>query len=97
MNVMYQANVQQNFQRNDITTHPTLNVTTRDPRVTSLVEQAAEAYHREAMGRAESSARHLQDALVGREQKEMSITRELMGQDTAELSGRLLWKLSKKC
>ncbi len=88
MNLMYQANVQQNFQRNEITAHPTLNVVTHDPRIIELVEQAAEARHREAVGHVEMTAMHLQDALKAPEYEEMQRTRELMGQETAELRGK---------
>ena len=50
-----------------------------------LLKQAAEARHREAMGRA---AKHLQDAPVCRQQKEFKVARELMGLETVELRGR---------
>ena len=65
LHVTYQANLQQIA----ITTNPALNVIAHDPTVTHLLEQAAEARHREAMGRA---ARHLQVA-----SRELKVAREL--------------------
>ena len=58
LNVTYQVNLPQTA----ITTNPAVNVIAHDPTVTHPIEQAAEARHREAMGRAETVARHLQVA-----------------------------------
>ena len=69
---------------------------THDPRITELVEQAAEARHGEAVGHVEMTAMHLQDALKSREYEEMQRTRELMGQETAELRGKYTRKLNMR-
>ena len=67
LNMMYQANLQQNFQCNEFTTNPTLNVVTHDPRITEMIESAAEARHKQVIGQVEIDAMHLQDALRSRE------------------------------
>ena len=67
LNMMYQANLQKNFQCNEFTTNPTLNVVTHDPRTTEMIESAAEARHKQVIGQVEIDAMHLQDALRSRE------------------------------
>ncbi len=89
LNMMYQANLQQNYQHNEFTTtNPTLNVVTHDPRITEMIESTAEARHKQVIGQVEIDAMHLQDALRSREKEEMQRTRELMGREAAELRGK---------
>lgn len=52
------------------------------------MEEAAEARHREVMGQAEHQARSLQEALVHHEQADLRKSREVMGQENAEIRGK---------
>ena len=85
LNVMCQANLQQNFQRNEFTTNPTLNVVTHDPRITEMVESAAEARHQQVVSQIEMQAQNLQEALRHREQEELMRAREVMSSEAMQM------------
>ena len=86
---MCQANLQQNFQRNEFTTCPTLNVVTHDPRINEMVENAAEARHQQVLGQVEMEAQHLQEALRMREREELKRTRDIMSREAAQMREQL--------
>ena len=88
LNLMCQANLQQNFQRNEFTTCPTLNVVTHDPRITEMVESAAEARHQQVVGQMEMQA-NLQEALRVRENEELMRAREVMSSEAAQMREQL--------
>ena len=85
LNVMCQANLQQNFQRNEFTTNPTLNVVTHDPRITEMVESAAEARHQQVVSQIEMQAQSLQEALRIRENEELMRAREVMSSEAMQM------------
>ena len=85
LNVMCQANLQQNFQRNEFTTCPTLNVVTHDPRITEMVESAAEARHQQVVGQMEMQAQNLQEALKIHENEELRRAREVMSSEAMQM------------
>ena len=89
LNLMCQANLQQNFQRNEFTTCPTLNVVTHDPRITEMVESAAEARHQQVVGQIEMQAHNLQEALLVRENEELMRAREVMSSEAAQMREQL--------
>ena len=64
--------------------------------MTQLVEEAADAMHREMMGQAELQARNLQEALVHHEQAELRRTREMMGQENAEMKWKMLMEAERE-
>ena len=87
INVMNQANLYQQIQRNEFAYNPTLqtlHVTTHDPAITSLVEETAERRHREVLGQTELEARRLQEALVLQEREEIARTKTAVGHEAAE-------------
>ena len=85
LNIMCQSNLQQNFQRNEFTTNPTLNVVTHDPRITEMVESAAEARHQQVIGQMEIQAQNLQEALKNREHEELMRAREVMSTEAMQM------------
>ena len=85
LNVMCQANLQQNFQRNEFTTCPTLNVVTHDPRITEMVESAAEARHQQVVSQIEMQAQNLQEALRNRENEELMRARDVMSSEAMQM------------
>ena len=91
INVMNQANLYQQLQRNEFAYNPTLqtlHVTTHDPAITSLVEETVERRHREVLGQTEPEARRLQEALVLQEREEIARTKMAVGHEAAEFRQR---------
>ena len=88
LNAMNQANIFQQFQSNQFAYNPTLHVTTHDPAITSLVEDAAEVRHREVLGQTELEAKRLQGALLNQEREEVARTRAVVGHEAAEFRQR---------
>ena len=86
LTLMRQANL---HQRNEYTTCPTLNVVTHDPRITEMVENAAEARRQQVLGQVEMEAQHLQEALRVRESEELKRTRDIMSREAAQMREQL--------
>lgn len=86
---MNQANIFQQFQSNQFAYNPTLHVTTHDPAITSLVEDAPEVRRREVLGQTELEAKRLQGALLNPEREEVARTRAVVnGHEAAEFRQR---------